>query len=507
MDRLIQIEDRTWAPQKSRRCDRARPKCKRCVSKGLQCEGYPDKFRFCGIASRGKWKNRDAPIPAPNAPVESSSQSSPRANQNDVRVDDDRPRHSTTVSNAAGLATPAQSLTPRDQHEIEKAFGAAEVKTLLAHYDQAICPHQIAEADGSHNPYRLYVLPLADEQIGLLYAVLGLSACHLGRLNNDAHLCESAAVDYRLKAISALGQKINKVGSGSFDENERDGVFATIQILLLHDICESGISSHGAHISGAMSICSQLKLDQTLTVEHKRTVFFLGNLVWLDIIRAFSTPERLCFTQDLRIKLLSLCDLRFESVNGCPRDLVLIIGEILEQAKAHSNGSLDAAEFKENVQNLARNLYLWDSSRCFYPSNDSLWLSVAEAFRHTCILRTWRLLDATESAAESRIQKSVTAILDSLANIPGSNQLIELLVMPLFMAGADCLSPHSRHYILLRLAEIKGRSEMGNAAPQNLLEKVWNARAQQSEHDSGNVPWMLFTHNSESAHQDDYLII
>ncbi|KAJ5204223.1 fungal-specific transcription factor domain-containing protein [Penicillium cinerascens] len=466
--------------KKSRRCDRARPNCRRCISKGLQCEGYPDKFRFCGIASRGKWKNREAPIPAQITPEGSSSENPPQVNHNN-----EQSGASATVADTAGLTTPMQSLTPSDQRGLDKLLASVEVETLLAHYDQIICPHQIAQLDGSDNPYRLYVLPLAYEQIGLLYAVLGLSACHLGRLKGDSHLCESAAVDYRLKAITALGRTIKKVGSGAFDENECDGVFATIQILLLHD----------------------LKLDQTLTVEHKRTVFFLGNLVWLDIIRAFSTPERLCFTQDLRKRLLSLCDLRFESVNGCPREIVFIIGEILERAKAHSSGRLEATEYEELLQGLVLKLYHWDSSRCFYPSDDPLWLSVAEAFRHTCILRSLRLLDATESAAEARIQESVAAILDSLANIPGSSALVELSVMPLFMAGADCLSPHSRHYILLRLAEINGRSEMGIEGPKTLLEKVWRARAQQPKHDRSNVPWMLFTHNSESAHQDDYLII
>lgn len=212
----------------------------------------------------------------------------------------------------------------------------------------------------------------------------------------------------------------------------------------------------------------------------------------MDIIRAFSTPERLCFTQDLRKRLLSLCDLRFESVNGCPREIVLIIGEVLEQTKAHSSGSLEATEYEERLQRLVLKLYHWDSSRCFYPSDDPRWLSVAEAFRHTCILRTLRLLDATESAAEPRIQESVAAILDSLANIPGSSALVELLIMPLFMAGADCLSLHSRHYILLRLAEINGRSEMGIEGPKTLLEKVWHTRAQQPKHDRSNVPWMLF---------------
>ncbi|OKP09596.1 Lovastatin diketide synthase LovF [Penicillium subrubescens] len=65
--------------QKSRRCDRGRPMCKRCISKGLQCGEYPDKFRFCGIATRGKWKDRDAPIDVEGAPtfVSASASASP----------------------------------------------------------------------------------------------------------------------------------------------------------------------------------------------------------------------------------------------------------------------------------------------------------------------------------------------------------------------------------------------------------------------------------------------
>lgn len=214
----------------------------------------------------------------------------------------------------------------------------------------------------------------------------------------------------------------------------------------------------------------------------------------MDTIRAFSTPQRLCFTQKLRKKLLSLCDLRFEAVNGCPRELSLIIGEVLDNAKAHTIGSLHTQEYTNNLHALLGNLYRWDSSRSFYPDDNPLWLSIAESFRHACILRTRRLLDVTEPASEPHIQESVVAILDSVANVPGSSPLIELLVLPLFMSGADCISRHSCHYILLRLAEIKGRSEMvgGITAPQTLLEKVWNARRQQSKHEAKNVPWMQF---------------
>lgn len=42
------------------------------------------------------------------------------------------------------------------------------------------------------NPYRSYVLPLAYEQLGLLYAVLGLAACHTGITGGNEEIREEA---------------------------------------------------------------------------------------------------------------------------------------------------------------------------------------------------------------------------------------------------------------------------------------------------------------------------
>lgn len=85
---------------------------------------------------------------------------------------------------------------------------------------------------------------MAYEQLNLLYAVLGLSACHLGHLKSDKHLYESVALDYRAKAINALGITIRKVCSGDFTGGDRDSVFATIQILLLHDVRSIHLDSY-----------------------------------------------------------------------------------------------------------------------------------------------------------------------------------------------------------------------------------------------------------------------
>lgn len=40
--------------EKCRRCDRTRPTCRRCAAKGLECKGYPEKFRFRSVTSTSK---------------------------------------------------------------------------------------------------------------------------------------------------------------------------------------------------------------------------------------------------------------------------------------------------------------------------------------------------------------------------------------------------------------------------------------------------------------------
>lgn len=86
------------------------------------------------------------------------------------------------------------------------------------------------------NPYRSYILPLARQQIGLMYAVLGLSASHLGKLTDSATLHDTTAVEYRLRAIRALSKEIRRSQSETLLEDEQDAVLAIIQILLLHDV-------------------------------------------------------------------------------------------------------------------------------------------------------------------------------------------------------------------------------------------------------------------------------
>lgn len=58
----------------------------------------------------------------------------------------------------------------------------------------------------------------------------------MGITKEDEYLRETLAVEYRVRAIRWLGETLRNGISGELDENERDGIFVTIQILLLQDV-------------------------------------------------------------------------------------------------------------------------------------------------------------------------------------------------------------------------------------------------------------------------------
>ncbi|OJJ01752.1 hypothetical protein ASPVEDRAFT_41343 [Aspergillus versicolor CBS 583.65] len=501
--------------EKCRKCDRGRPSCQRCISKGLVCRGYPDQFRFCGIASRGKWKDARIPAAQKDIPgqrqVQSQAQESPNSDKEQLNAVTSagstppmpEPRRSRRLTIDAMLVDSAPV-----EEDITALLKYRQTKTLIHHYDNFICGHQLAEiGDEKDNPYRAYIIPLAKKQIGLLYAVLGLSAVHLGRLTEDTTMHETTAVEYRLKAIRALGEQIYKSQTASLSEEEQDAIFATIQILLLHDIAETGISEHGVHITGAMSVCKSILAAEGFNGRRQRAVFFIGNLAWLDIIRAFSGTRRLCFTQDIREMVASASGDRFELVNGCPREIFLVIGRVMDKAKEYKNGWTTDDDFRSTLLLANRELYSWNPGDKTYPSADPRWLNVAVAFQFACILHVHRLLDPLRPARSPEIQEAVTRILDSTAVIPADSTLIELLILPLFMAGTDSLSPHSQYYILGRYREIERRSEMRNPVPTDLLKQLWAARSAQAPGHEENISWRDFTCFPQLTQQHDFLII
>ena len=183
----------------------------------------------------------------------------------------------------------------------------------------------------------------------------------------------------------------------------------------------------------------------------------------------------------------------FESVVGCPREIFEITGVGMARAKEFKLGQIEHEPLEETLVQCERRLREWDGKRTTsYPSPDPDWPYVAEAFRHACILRMIRYVDTWATADDPKIQASVSAILDACSGIGPASPLLKRLLLPLFMAGADSLSWHQRHYVLIRIHDISNQTGFRNPTAIGLLHKVWSARAAQAEDDRTNVPWMEF---------------
>ncbi|KAI1628731.1 C6 zinc finger domain protein [Exophiala viscosa] len=512
-----------------RRCDRAKPACDRCVSKGVKCGGYPEKYKFCGLASRGKW--RDAQLPVAKKPTRSTGRATRRPQRLSVQCTRATPSPAfngqpeprsrpldaldlTALPNINAVleisATEGIDVSVLDEPDesLDALLVQDRTEVLLAYYDEVICPHQIAMVTNNiENPYRKYILPLAYEHVAPLCAILGLSACHQGIQQGDREMLDSEAVQYRLQAIRSLASLLAKDRRSTLSEVEQAALLATIQLLILHDICETGISSHGAHVTGS-SVIGERWMEEGMTTSGRgRTVFFLANLAWLDVTRSFAGPERLCFSWTLMQAIIAAADRHFEMVNGCPRDIFLIVGYVLWSSKQCSLGILSLGALQDVIRAGIVKLQQWNSTSYEYPTTDPLWFNVAEAFRAACMLWMMRLLEPSRPAKDAKIESLVTQVLDNIAEVPVSSPLLELLVLPLFIAGADAMTKHSRYYVIFRLDEIKGRSGFANPAPKDLLRQVWQTRDSPSTEDELNVPWMRFTFSTDLERQNDYIII
>lgn len=136
---------------KSRRCDRARPSCRRCIAKGLECGGYPEKFRFCGLASRGKWKDRDAPTPdddavaTPPAKRAKRRQSAPSGSLADLGRDTQREENLEAEADVDGtfsMSSPHHDETPMEKDHSSSEPRKDSVDQLKVHKANTESPSQ-----------------------------------------------------------------------------------------------------------------------------------------------------------------------------------------------------------------------------------------------------------------------------------------------------------------------------------------------------------------------------
>ena len=216
----------------------------------------------------------------------------------------------------------------------------------------------------------------------------------------------------------------------------------------------------------------------------------------LDLLRGISGAEKLFFSQSMREQVVKKSDSTLERVIGCPREVFLILSNIIDQGKKYLAGSLTLEAFEDGLADAEGSLRAWNADNAPHPTPDEHWKTLGDAFRYASILRVLRFWDSWQTAHQPRVQQLVRKTLDAIATVPSSSSVAKRLLLPLFLAGSDALSPHQQDYVRLRIRMIEEHTKFQNRAATDLLERVWTERANKLQDDQVNVPWMEFVSNT-----------
>ncbi|KAK3711549.1 hypothetical protein LTR37_009540 [Vermiconidia calcicola] len=214
------------------------------------------------------------------------------------------------------------------------------MQTLMNYYDRNVCPYLVA-FDGAENPYRKQVLQLAMNNEGLQNAIAALATNNLrmrkkdlrqigfvdgtegpfGRApNDDSNEPTAEETCYKQTSIDYLNMQLLDSRAA-----QDDSVLATLLILCLFHVCDSGFSKFKTQLAGVQKLLSlrepSTQSDFTRWVE----MFF----TWFDVMTS-TVNDR-----EMQIKGESLAMLDFstnlgamEQFSGCDGRLFKIVARL-----------------------------------------------------------------------------------------------------------------------------------------------------------------------------------
>ncbi len=430
---------------------------------------------------------------------------------------------------------------------------------LINYYTEVISPVIVA-FDGPTNPYRNFILRLASESETLQHAISALSASNLRQRRESGELSTGKTDPARRSSMAhlTLTDKAWQSAPGYISvENQRkeenyhknatvhliqkqfadpaqhrdDSVLATLLVVCLFHICESGVAKFRTHFAGAKKL---LGMRENATIlKSKEAKWFTRMFTWFDAMTA-TVNDREGQMQDGLLDMSSLLDedWTLENLAGCDGKLFKIMAKLSRLNILSQNGVLDdvSATASCSAPVLAPDLSYWDNFGGDIWTNNSnggeiSTLSESYPDMHTQYgrewhetrhaLMSWRLdttpfnsgsCDAPALSGDQQVDLlnisesfrfSALIYLERLAlpHVPSSDPRIQAwvqkalyfielvrsdvyLLWPLFVTGSECVSENDRHIIGQRCLDIQKDSGFSNnASCLKLLEKIWTSNS------------------------------
>ncbi|EXJ84596.1 hypothetical protein A1O3_05266 [Capronia epimyces CBS 606.96] len=426
---------------------------------------------------------------------------------------------------------------------------------LIKYYAEVISPVIVA-FDGPSNPYRTQILGLAARSETLQHAISALAASNLRQRRETGALSTGKTAPARRSTIAHLTLTkgpLHNMGLLSAEEQAReefmhkgiairslnkqladpvlrtdDSILATLLILCLFHICDSGVAKFQTQFAGVKKLLALRKND--LGKETKETKWFTRMFTWFDAMTAtVNDREGQLQGHHLDVSARSDEEWALENLAGCDGQLFKTIAKLgrlnvlsqgksvekmpilvprpipktppglhldhknidgngwvrlVEDEKLYTIKTADQdiqAQFWREWREIRQTLQTWELDTTtfdsFSPEAPYLTLdqridlsNISESFRYAALLYTERLANPTVPSTDARIR---TWVQECLTHIKAVKSDVYLL-WPLFVTGSECVDDHDRDVIRQRCLDIqKDSGFLNNISCLELLEKVW----------------------------------
>jgi hypothetical protein len=450
----------------------------------------------------------------------------------------------TSIPQSLIIASP---LSPRMQY-------------LLDYYDKFICHVLVAFDSPTTNPYRMHVLPLALRSEGLQNAIAALATNNMrmrggieGRrlsLPQDARLLPDHAFSqmttfelremhgeasneekhYKANSIAFLNHQLaNPAGA------QDDSVLATLLVLCLFHVCDSGFTKFKTQLAGVQKLLSMRDRSVHSNFIGWIELFF----TWFDVMTS-TVNDRETEVQGDSLDMMNVTTNlgALEHYSGCEGRLFKLIARLgklnllsqnrpVRESKDTPRASPQPKRQRDfysfNFDNIDGNgwgtpmhsplspltptgeesrttfwtewteirarLEEWQfdapnempvdscsgasSLLALSPSQAAL-LHISESFRYAALLYTERLAYPTPRSSALNFQTLVGQGLYHISQIGVTSCVNKFLLWPLFLIGTECVDPAHRAVVRQRCVEIQRESGFfNNLSGLEVLEKVW----------------------------------
>lgn len=443
-------------------------------------------------------------------------------------------------------AVPDYSLSiPR---ELTLTHSSPRTRSLIDYYDKAICPVLVA-FDGPSNPYRMHVLPLAFQNDGLQNALAALATNNLRmrRLKNipsfrstpdqttreiASSIGRPSAEEQKYKAASI--ELLNSQLANAWQASD-DAVLATLLILCLFHVCDTGFSKFKTQLAGVQKLLRlrgrRLRSDFVGWVEMFFAWFGKGmtpsapddrisNFRNLDVMTS-AVNDRETEIQGDSLDLFNFAsDLgALEQFSGCDGRLFKIIARlgrlnVLSQGKpvrempesksiraaptdyyslgSHQASTSDSSYAQPGIRNerlqfsrewtdIRQRLHAWEMNSTGSPAatagnltGQSDLMHISESFRYSALLYTERLARPDVPSADPNIQAFVDKSIFHIQAIGPTSCVLKFMLWPIFITGTECINEEYRSMIRRTCIDIQQESGFyNNVSGLEVLERVW----------------------------------